>query len=399
MRHRSKTVRGTLLLAFLAPVLPPPVDAQMPGPSASRARARELGVAPGVFRTGLYNAITDVAGVRVGHATVIEGDSVHTGVTAILPHDQNVFFERVPAALYVGNGFGKLLGVTQLTELGELETPILLTCTLCVWRTADALIAWQLEQPGMQGVQSINPVVGETNDGQLNAIRSRPIKPEHVRQALLSAVGGPVPEGAVGAGAGTVAFGWKGGIGTSSRVVPSSLGGFTVGVLVQSNFGGILQILGAPVGKELDRYAFRSEVERERGDGSIMMVVATDAPLSDRNLRRLAARAIMGLARTGSSASNGSGDYVLSFSTAPGVRRRVTPPGVGPAPDTQRRQTEDLANDAMSALFEAAVEATEEAVYNSLFQATTVTSRGRTVEAIPLDRVREILAKYNLGKK
>lgn len=294
----------------------------------SRPRARDLGVSPGIFQPGPHNAITDVMGVRVGQATIIEGDSVRTGVTAILPHDGNPYFERVPAALFVGNGFGKLLGVTQLTELGELETPILLTCTLCVWRAADAMVEWLLGRPGMQNVQSINPIVGETNDGGLNAIRSRPVRPEHVRQALEQALPGPVQEGAVGAGAGTVAFGFKGGIGTSSRVIPQSLGGYTIGVLVQSNFGGVLQVLGAPVGKELGRYAFRNDVERGRGagsgefregdgDGSIMIVVATDAPLSDRNLKRVAARAIMGLSRTGSSASNGSGDYVLAFSTSP----------------------------------------------------------------------------------
>jgi D-aminopeptidase len=364
---------------------------------ASRPRARELGVAPGIFHPGQFNAITDVAGVRVGQATVIEGDSVRTGVTAILPHGGNPFFERVPAALHVGNGFGKLLGVTQLQELGELETPILLTCTLCVWKAADAMVAWMLERPGMEGAGSINPVVGETNDGGLNAIRSRPIRPEHVRAALDGATGGAVAEGAVGAGAGTIAFGWKGGIGTSSRVLPASLGGHTVGVLVQSNFGGVLQILGAPVGKELGQYAFKNDVDRERGDGSIMMVVATDAPLSDRNLERLAARAIMGLARTGSSASNGSGDYVLAFSTATGVRRAVSAPAANSRPATSR-STEELTNDAMSALFQGVVEATEEAIYNSLFAATTVSSNGRTIEALPLDRVREILVKYGVGK-
>lgn len=362
----------------------------------ARPRARDLGVAPGVFQPGPLNAITDVAGVRVGQATVVEGDSVRTGVTAILAHDGNPYFERVPAALHVGNGFGKLLGVTQLTELGELETPILLTCTLCVWRAADAMVEWMLARPGMQNVQSINPVVGETNDGGLNAIRSRPIRPDHVRQALESAQSGPVEEGAVGAGAGTVAFGFKGGIGTSSRVIPAALGGYTIGVLVQSNFGGILQVLGAPVGKELGRYAFRNESERERGDGSIMIVVATDAPLSDRNLKRVAARAIMGLSRTGSSASNGSGDYVLAFSSSPMVRRRVAPGG-GTA--SAVRQVEDLGNDAMSALFQGVVEATEEAIYNSLFKATTVTSRGRTIEALPLDRLREILTKYRVTNR
>ena len=354
-----------------------------------RARARALGVAPGVFTPGPNNAITDVRGVAVGHATVIVGDSVRTGVTAILPHRGNLYRERVPAALHVGNGFGKLLGVTQLRELGELESPILLTCTLCVWRAADALAEWMLEQPAMQNVRSLNVVVGETNDGGLNAIRSRPIAPEHVRAALASASDGSVAEGSVGAGTGTVAFGWKGGIGTSSRALPTSLGGWTVGVLVQSNFGGILQVLGAPVGRELGRYAFRNEVEGDVGDGSIMIVVATDAPLSDRNLERLASRAIMGLARTGSSASNGSGDYVIAFSTSDSVRRAV---------GATRLATAELGNDAMSALFQGVVEATEEAIYNSLFMATSVTSNGRTVEAIDLGQVRAVLRKYGLGR-
>jgi D-aminopeptidase len=311
-------------------------------------------------------------------------------VTAIIPHAGNLFNERVPAALYVGNGFGKITGVTQLRELGELETPILLTCTLCVWRAADAMVGYLLEQPGMANVRSINPVVAETNDGTLNDIRSRPIKPEHVRAALTSASTGPVAEGAVGAGTGTVAFGWKGGIGTSSRVLPASLGGFTVGVLVQTNFGGILQVLGAPVGKELGPYAFKREAESpgDRGDGSCVMIIATDAPLSDRNLERLAARAIMGLSRTGSSAANGSGDYVIAFSTNEKVRRAAT---------ATRLTTEDLANEKLSGLFEGAVEATEEAIYNSLFMATTMKSNGRTIEAIPLDKVRAVLAKYGVA--
>jgi D-aminopeptidase len=357
-----------------------------------RARARDLGVKPGIFPTGRDNAITDVAGVRVGHATLVQGDSVRTGVTAIVPHEGNLFLERVPAALYVGNGFGKLLGATQLTELGELETPILLTCTLCVWNAADALVGWMLEQPGMEAVRSINPVVAETNDGSLNAIRTRPIGAKEVRAALASAAGGPVAEGSVGAGTGTIAFGWKGGIGTSSRVLPATLGGWTVGVLVQSNFGGILQVLGAPVGRELGQYAFKRESQSatERGDGSIVMVVATDAPLSDRNLRRLAARAIMGLGRTGSSASNGSGDYVIAFSTNGRVRR---------AYNAKRLTTEEVANEEMSGLFESAVEATEEAIYNSLFQATTVTGSGHTAEAIPLDKVRAVLAKYHVADR
>jgi D-aminopeptidase len=381
-RASNYSTQSVLLLALASAAV-----AQTP-----RARARELGVKPGVFAPGALNAITDVAGVRVGHSTVIIGDSVRTGITAILPHDGNLYQDRVPAALFVGNGFGKLLGVTQLRELGELETPILLTCTLCVWKAADAMVEWQLAKPGMQNVRSINPVVAETNDGGLNAIRSRPILPQHVRAALDSAKGGAVVEGAVGAGAGTVAFGWKGGIGTSSRVLPAGLGGWTVGVLVQSNFGGILQVLGVPVGRELGQYSFRRDVEsgRVRGDGSIVMIVGTDAPLSDRNLERLAARAIMGLSRTGSSASNGSGDYVIAFSTSTKVRRTF---------NARTIATEELANEEMSGLFQGVVEATEEAIYNSLFMATTVTSNGRTVRAIPLDSVRAILAKYRAGER
>ncbi len=391
---RTRTSGAVALIVMSVAVSAVTATAQTPN---GRARARDLGVAPGVFRPGANNAITDVSGVLVGQTTVTDGDSVHTGITAIRAHGGNQYLDRVPAAVHVGNAFGKLVGSTQVKELGELETPILLTCTLCVWKAADAMVEWMLAQPGMERVGSLNPVVGETNDGGLNAIRSRLIRPEHVRAALDGAKGGPVAEGSVGAGAGTQAFGWKGGIGTSSRVVPKSLGGYTVGVLVQSNFGGILQVLGAPVGKELGRYAFKNEVDRERGDGSIMMVVATDAPLSDRNLERLAARAMMGLGRTGSSASNGSGDFVIAFSTAPSVRRRLTPAGTGPEPLT--RQTEDLTNDAMSGLFEAVVEATEESIYNSLFMATTVTARGRTVDAIPLGRVREILKKYNVASR
>jgi D-aminopeptidase len=360
----------------------------------ARARARDLGVAPGIFQPGRWNAITDVAGVRVGQSTIIAGDSVRTGVTAILPHDENPFLSRVPAAIVVGNGFGKLLGSTQVNELGELESPILLTCTLCVWRAADALAALMLEQPGMERVRSLNVVVGETNDGQLNAIRSRPVTAEAVRLAVTSATSGPVREGSVGAGTGTIAFGFKGGIGTSSRVVPQWLGGFTVGVLVQSNFGGVLQVLGAPVGRALGNYAFRDAVEHQHGDGSIMIVVATDAPLSDRNLRRLASRALLGLGRTGSSASNGSGDYVIAFSTAASVRRRQLASATPGTPVLM--QSTELANDETSALFEGVVEATEEAIYTSLFMATTTTARGQTVEAIPLDSVRAILARYRV---
>lgn len=387
--HRPTTFLVALAVASTVVVGP----CAPTGHAQDRPRARDLGVAPGLFPTGRWNAITDVSGVRVGHATVIDGDAVRTGVTAILAHDGNPFVDRVPAAVHVGNGFGKLLGVTQLRELGELETPLLLTCTLCVWKAADALTEWMLAREGMADVRSINPVVGETNDGGLNDIRSRPIRPEHVRLALDTAASGPVAEGSVGAGTGTVAFGWKGGIGTSSRVLPRALGGWTVGVLVQSNFGGVLQVLGAPVGQALGQHAFR-DVLAERGDGSIMIVVATDAPISDRNLERLAARGIMGLARTGSSASNGSGDYVIAFSTSDAVRRR--PADAAAAVDRRTRQVADLANDDMSALFQAVVEATEEAIYNSLFRATTITGNGRTVDALPLDRVRDVLRQHGI---
>ncbi len=348
-----------------------------PGLTAQqRPRARDLGIAPGLLPAGPNNAITDVAGVRVGHTTVREGDSVRTGVTAVIPHPGNLFRERVPAAVHVGNGFGKLLGVSQVRELGELETPILLTCTLCVWRAADGLVAHLLAQPGMEEVRSINPVVGETNDGYpLNAIRSRPITAAHVEGALAEARGGRVAEGSVGAGTGTVAFGWKGGIGTASRRVRSAGETWTVGVLVQSNFGGDLHIAGVPVGRLLGRRGV------SRG-GSIMIVVATDAPLSSRNLERLAARAILGVARTGSVMDNGSGDYAVAFSVHPQVRR---------AAGAQRLELGELGNEAMSGLFQGAVEATEEAIYNSLLVATTEQANGHTVEAIPTAEVLRIL--------
>ncbi len=377
----SRWVRAAALVGAVAF----PLAAQQPAPG--RARARDLGVAPGIFAPGKWNAITDVAGVKVGQVTKIEGDSVRTGITAILPHGENAYGSRVPAAIHVGNGFGKFVGSTQVKELGELETPIVLTCTLCVWKAADALTGWMLKQPGMGQVRSLNPVVGETNDGQLNAIRSRPITAADVERALDGASSGPVAEGTVGAGTGTVAFGWKGGIGTSSRVLPAALGGYTVGVLVQANFGGVLTVMGAPVGQELGQFAFKEALSRDGGDGSVIIVVATDAPLSDRNLARIAARTMMGLGRTGSSASNGSGDYAIAFSTAPSVRR---------AWDATRLQTTELPNEGMSALFQATVEATEEAVYDALFTATTVTGQGRTIDAIPLDRVRAVLAKYGI---
>jgi D-aminopeptidase len=330
-----------------------------------RPRARDLGITIGSMPTGPLNAITDVAGVRVGHATLIRGDNIRTGVTAILPHGGNLFQEKVPAAVFVGNGFGKIIGTTQIEELGEIETPILLTSTLNVPRVADALLDYMLALPGNEQVRSINSVVAETNDGTLNDIRSRPVGRDEVFQAIKSATSGPVEEGSVGAGTGTIAFGFKGGIGTSSR----RAGNYTIGVLVQTNFGGSLMIAGVPVGRELNA--------TEGGGtprGSCVMVIATDAPADARNLKRIAARAIMGLARTGASGSNGSGDYAIAFSTARGV-----------AP---------LANDAMSPLFLATIEATEEAIINSLFRATTVTGNGHTAEALPLDATKEILRKH-----
>ncbi|HIA98971.1 MAG: P1 family peptidase [Gemmatimonadetes bacterium] len=381
---------------FIVTMLIAVVPVSLLGQESARPRARDLGLTIGIFNTGEHNAITDVPGVHVGQTTVLEGSRVRTGVTAILPHKGNLYSSRVPAAIHVGNGFGKLLGMTQVQELGEIETPILLTCTLCVWKAADAMVEWMLGQDEMENVRSINPVVGETNDGGLNDIRSRPIEAHHVVAALESATNGPVTEGAVGAGAGTVAFGWKGGIGTSSRVLPERLGGYNLGVLVQSNFGGILQISGAPVGIELGQYSFSGQVSGEEAPdpeedihewGSIMIVIATDAPLSDRNLERVARRAVMGLSRTGSYASNGSGDYVIAFSTASGVRRPVT---------DDLYELEDLPNGRISALFQATVEATEEAIYNSLFKAQTVTSNGRTVEALPITETAEILRRYGV---
>ncbi|MBX3706379.1 MAG: P1 family peptidase [Pseudomonadales bacterium] len=359
----------------------------LPAAAVEPARARDFGLTVGVFPTGPLNAITDVAGVLVGHTTVSEGDSIRTGVTAIVPAPGNLYTHPVPAWIHTANGYGKLIGETQVREFGELETPILLTCTLCVWRAAQGLVEWSYRQPGM-GEHTINPVVGETNDGRVNDMWRYPIGPEHVSAALDAASAGPVAEGSVGAGHGTQAFGWKGGIGTSSRRLPASLGGFTVGVLVQTNFGGMLTIDGVPVGRALGQYTFREALEAEpadadREDGSIMFVVATDAPLSARNLDRLAQRAILGLARTGSFIHNGSGDYVIAFSTHPELRRPRTAPAAVVTPE--------LVNESMSPLFAATVEATEEAIYNALFMATTVSGRRGTLEAIPRDRVLELL--------
>lgn len=355
-----------------------------------RHRARELGITPGVLPVGQWNTITDVRGVKVGQVTLIERDNIRTGVTAILPHDGNVLQDKVPAGIAVGNGFGKLMGFTQVEELGEIETPIVLTNTLALPAAADALIEWTLNQKGNEEVRSVNPVVGETNDGWLNDIRARAVTKAFVLEALKNAESGPVEEGSVGAGTGTVCFGWKGGIGTSSRVLPKSLGGYTVGALVQSNFGGVLQMDGIPVGKELGQYYLKDELDGASADGSVMIVIATDASLSDRNLLRLARRGLAGLARTGASMSNGSGDYVIAFSTAEESRR---------TPERRKKvwAYPELPNDLTSPLFQAAIEATEEAVYNSLCMAETMTGyRGRTVHALPLEKVEQLAGRHKL---
>jgi D-aminopeptidase len=385
MPLQAKTTVALLLLALTS------ANAQQPGDSP-RPRASDLKLKIGVLPPGPLNAITDVAGVQVGQTTINRGTDVHTGVTAVLPHPGNLFRDKVPGAVFVGNAFGKLAGSTQVEELGEIETPILLTSTLSVPRVADAVITYMLALPGNEKVLSINPLVGETNDGYLSDIRGRHITPEDVFAAIKNAKGGPVEEGCVGAGAGTVAFGWKGGVGTASRRLPASLGGYTVGVLVQTNFGGVLTIAGAPVGQALGQYYLRDELNRkgsgtDRANGSVMIVIATDAPLGARNLKRLAARAMLGLGRTGSAATNGSGDYAIAFSTASQVRIRTD----NSAPT---RQIEVLTNDAMSPLFLGSIEATEEAIYNSLFRATTTVGQGHTVEALPIDKTVQILRKY-----
>jgi D-aminopeptidase len=369
--------------------------AQNTTPSA-RPRASDVGLKVGILPTGPLDAITDVAGVEVGQTTIIRGENIRTGVTAVLPHSGNLYREKVPGAIFVGNGFGKLAGSTQVEEMGDIETPILLTSTTSVPRVADALISYMLALPGNEDVLSINPVVGETNDGYLSDIRGRPITPDDVFAAVKNAKGGPVEEGDVGAGTGTVVFGWKGGIGTSSRRPPANLGGYTVGVLVQTNFGGVLTIAGAPVGQELGQYYLRKELQqtgggKDKADGSCMIVVATDAPLDVRNLKRLAARALLGVARTGGSASNGSGDYAIAFSTAPQVRIHTNDKAL-------TRNVEVMTNDAMSPLFLAVIEATEEAVYNSMLKATTMTSNGHTVEALPVEKTVAILKEHKVIK-
>jgi D-aminopeptidase len=387
----NSRIMKTILTAMF--VLVAMTAAAQDKPSNTRPRASELGLKVGILSAGPLDAITDVAGVAVGQTTVVRGDKIRTGVTAILPHTGNLFREKVPAGIFVGNGFGKLAGSTQVDEMGDIETPILLTSTTSVPRVADAVISYMLALPGNENILSINPIVGETNDGYLNDIRGRHISPDDVFAAIKTAKAGPVEEGAVGAGTGTVAFGFKGGIGTASRRLPAKLGGYTVGVLVQTNYGGVLTIAGAPVGQELGRYYLREELQEsagqasDRGNGSIMIVAATDAPLDARNLKRLAARAWFGVARTGSSASNGSGDYAIAFSSAPQVRIRMDDKSL-------KRQIEVVTNDAMSPLFEAVIEATEEAIYNSLLRATTTTGNGHTVEALPIEQTVAILKSH-----
>lgn len=385
----------------------------------NRPRTRETGLKIGILPTGALNAITDVAGVRVGHATVLRGENVRTGVTAILPHNGNLFQEKVPGAVFVGNGFGKLMGSTQVDELGEIETPILLTSTLSVPRTADFLLDYMLALPENENVQSVNPLVAETNDGFLNDIRGRHVSRADVFAAIEKAKTGAVEEGSIGAGTGTIAFGFKGGIGTASRRLPDSLGGYTIGVLVQTNFGGVLTIDGAPVGVELGKYYLKDALEQPKkigshspkdskpitsniknnaetndlADGSIIIVIATDAPVDATNLRRMSARSMMGLARTGAAGTNGSGDYAIAFSTAAELRVKIS--NANQTGSNAPRDIKVLPNDAMSPLFLAVIEATEEAIYNSLFRATTVTGKERrTIEAIPIDRTLEILGKY-----
>ena len=379
-------MRRQLLAVLTIGALGVTAGAQAP---AERPRARDLGLAPGVFEPGPVNAITDVAGVAVGHTTLREGDGVRTGVTVVVPHGGNLFQDKVAGGVFVGNAFGKLAGSTQVEELGTIETPIVLTNTLAVGAAVEGVVQWTLAHDGNTAVRSVNALVGETNDGGLNDIRTLSVRPSHVVEAIRGARGGAVAEGSVGAGTGTRAFGWKGGIGTASRRLQPRFGGYTVGVLVQSNYGGVLTMGGAPIGRELGRYDYAPSAAPGAGDGSGMIVVATDAPLDARDLTRLAARAVYGLARTGSSYSNGSGDFAIAFTTHAALRVAFG--------ETAPRPRTILPTDGVSPLFEAALEATEEAVYNSLLKATTVTSRVGTAEAIPVDRVRAILKKYGVS--
>ena len=366
----ARTLVSTAAAAFLLMTIP----------ADARPRAREAGIEIGILPPGPLNAITDVAGVRVGHVTLNEGRSTRTGVTAILPHGGNLYQDKVPAGFAVGNGYGKFMGSTQILELGEIETPILLTNTLNVPEAASGIVDWTLRQPGNTEVRSVNAIVGETNDGYLNDIRARPVTRDHALAAIATAEAGPVTEGSVGAGTGTIAFGWKGGIGTSSRRLPAPLGGWTVGVLVQTNYGGVLDVAGVPVGRALGQHMLRDELRAASGDGSVIVVIATDAPLSDRNLERLARRAFIGIGRTGSPMTNGSGDYAIAFSTHDGVRRTA-------ARRNAQASFEELPNERITPLFQAVVEATEEAVINSLFASEAMAGHQGRIEALPVDEV------------
>jgi D-aminopeptidase len=372
-------------LALLFAVTTPPTPAN----AEHRPRARDAGITFGILPTGPLNAITDVAGVRVGQVTIVEGTNIRTGVTAILPHGGNLYQDKVPAGFSVGNAYGKFMGSTQVEELGEIETPIVLTNTLNVPAAAAGVIEWTLKHPGNAEVRSVNAIVGETNDGTLNDIRARRVRPADAVAAIEQAREGAVTEGAVGAGTGTIAFGWKGGIGTSSRKLPAKLGGWTVGVLVQTNYGGVLQVAGVPVGQALGKYFLKDELSTASGDGSCIVVVATDAPLSDRNLERLAHRGLLGIVRTGSPMTNGSGEYAVAFSTNLDVRRT-------PERRSQPSPIVDLPNDRISPLFEAAVEAAEEAAINSMFAATPMDGNGRHIDALPVD---EVVKLYKRARK
>ena len=355
-----------------------------------RGRTRDFGIEIGILPTGQHNAITDVPGVKVGHTTLIEGKDIRTGVTAIIPHEGNIFQQKIPAAIYVGNGFGKLMGVSQVEELGNIETPILLTNTLNAPKVADALIEYMIQLPGNEKIKSVNSIVGETNDGGLNDIRGRHVQKNHVLHAIQTASSGPVPEGNVGAGTGTECLGFKGGIGTASRRLPTSKGGYTIGVLVQTNFGGVLDINGAPVGRELNNFYMRDPSNQYKADGSCMIIIATDAPLSARNLKRLAKRTYLAFGSVGSFSSNGSGDYTIAFSTHEGLRIPYDSKEIALA-------SEEVSNDHMSPLFLAAWEATEEAILNSMFMAEDMTGQqGRIVKALPIQETLKILKKYNV---
>ena len=382
MRHKNFVFKVAALMMLMLPLT------NCFNAEAQMKRTRDYGIKIGILQPGRLNAITDVPGVKVGHVTIIKGDTVNTGVTAVLPHDSNIFQNKVPAAIYIANGFGKLAGYSQVDELGNIETPIILTNTLSVPTAADALIDHTYSFPENRNIMSVNPVVGETNDGRLNDIKNRHVTKEHVLEAIRIADTGPVAEGNVGAGTGTVCFGFKGGIGTASRILPEQRGGYTIGVLVQTNYGGILQINGVPVGIELDRYSFKTAVNEYKEDGSCMIVIMTDAPLSARNLKRLASRSLIGLARTGGSGSNSSGDYAIAVSTAEELR-------IPYFSKSMYEENRVLRNDEMDLLFQAVAEATEEAVINSLFAAKTVTARARPpIEALPVQQTLEIMKKY-----